>query len=133
MTDKHTLVERIADYAGEDGRIPIPIIDQHKNVVGTAYVSPEDMAHDEAFVDDDGEIWVPPTAWAYFAACRARNEKATRITALEAEKAELVAHLRRMITALTEFGPHCGFWDWRDDASAFLATLAKARQSEGEG
>lgn len=112
MTDKHTLVERIT-------------------TAGLAMNRERMMLADLSWYWDEG---MPATAnylELAFAVHDMLPDMANRITALESERAELVAHLRRMITAVTEFGPHCGFWDWRDDASAFLATLAKARQSEG--
>lgn len=109
MTDKHTLVERLLTDAAETEKLVANLERQHGDPA-------------------DGMI-------SLFANMRRKaadqTEAATRITALEAEKAELVAHLRQMITAVTEFGPHCGFWDWRNDASTFLATLAKHQEGEG--
>lgn len=58
--------------------ITAPILDQNGKHVGTAQKSIADMFKVEAFVDDEGTNWTPPTSWAYYAACKALNaHKAT--------------------------------------------------------
>jgi hypothetical protein len=79
------LVERLREYADPDGRIPFQIVDQDGKRIGVARRTPDELLRSEAFVDDRGTAWMPPTAWAYFAACRARDAQAARIAALNAE------------------------------------------------
>jgi len=51
--------------------VPRGIVNQHGASVGVAYDTVKDLLKVEAFTEDDGTAWAPPTAWAYFAACRA--------------------------------------------------------------
>jgi hypothetical protein len=50
------------------------IYNQDGKSVGVAYASVQDLLRVEAFTDEDGNTWLPPTAWAYFAACRALHD-----------------------------------------------------------
>lgn len=60
----------------------------------------------ETYTDDFGYVWSPPTAWAYFAACRAlsaaraKDEAAeAALTTLRADHAAEVARLRDELKA----------------------------------
>lgn len=55
-------------------RIPCPIVDQHGNCVGVHHALPEELLYVEAFVDDAGTVWTPPTAYAYAMVCKARDD-----------------------------------------------------------
>lgn len=60
-------------------RIACPIIDQDGNRVGIAHRLPEELCYVEAYVDDHGTVWTPPTAYAYAMVCKARdNDRAER-------------------------------------------------------
>jgi hypothetical protein len=63
------------------GRQRYKIIDQDGNEVGRGVRSPE--VH--AWVDDDGNVWVPPTAWAYWRACETIRKQKAELAALKAE------------------------------------------------
>lgn len=47
--------------------VTIPIVDQDNKVIGHH----DTITSVQAFVDDQGTTWLPPTAWAYYAACKA--------------------------------------------------------------
>jgi len=72
-----------------------------------------EQALNETYTDESGTVWTRPTAWAYYAVCRARDAKARAHTA--AEQA-LAAEQARTI-------------EWRERAHAGLANLA-AREEE---
>lgn len=40
----------------------------------------------ETYIDDTGLSWSPPTAWAYYAVCKARDSHAARAERAEAER-----------------------------------------------
>ncbi len=46
----------------------VPIIDQNGKQVGSGTI---DIMQVDAYVDDRGTAWLPPTAWAYYAVCLA--------------------------------------------------------------
>jgi hypothetical protein len=56
--------------------ISLPIVDQDGKNVGTANVEVADMFKVEAFMDEEGTVWTPPTALAYRAACKAPSKAA---------------------------------------------------------
>lgn len=58
--------------------MPVPIVDQDGATVGTANVEIADLFKVEAFKDDEGTVWTPPTAWAYRAACNAIHQRESR-------------------------------------------------------
>jgi len=70
-----------------DPEIVRHIADQHGNHVGTANTSVRELLTVEAFVDESGTAWTPPTAHAYYAVCRALKAKDARICELIAEQA----------------------------------------------
>jgi len=72
----------------------VPIIDQHREEIGIAHRKPADLERVDAFMDDNGTAWTPPTAWAYFAACQARD--AAFEAGRAAERAEVVVWLRTL-------------------------------------
>lgn len=58
-----------------------PIVDQDGVVSGFERTSLERLLKVEAYRDEDGTIWTPPTAFAYAQLCRAH-----RLSQIEAEK-----------------------------------------------
>lgn len=83
----------------------VPIIDQDGRNVGTA--SPPAMLI-EAYTDDDGIVWTAPSAWAYFAACRALHTWADR-----------AAQAERILARFVDCYPNLG-GKITTDAKAFL-------------
>lgn len=68
-------IERLrAELSRATGRQRVSIIDQDGKEIGHAHRSMRELTTEEAFVDERGTAWMPPTAWAYFAACRARDK-----------------------------------------------------------
>lgn len=59
--------------SAEEGRVLLPILDQDGKLVGHANKRLGEFELVEAFVDDNGTAWLPPTAWAYYAVCTARD------------------------------------------------------------
>jgi uncharacterized Zn finger protein (UPF0148 family) len=57
------------------GRQRVSIVDQDGNEVGYTHRPMAELRREDAWRDDNGTIWNPPTAWAYFAVCRARDAK----------------------------------------------------------
>lgn len=51
----------------------------------TARLRAENDRLSETYTDEDGTVWSPPTAWAYFAACRALNAKTAALAEARAE------------------------------------------------
>jgi hypothetical protein len=74
-----------AIISADDGLVR-DIVDQSGRIVGEARTPLKDMLTVQAFVDEKGTVWAAPTAWAYFAACRALN--ASGMSAGTAETAE---------------------------------------------
>lgn len=77
-----------------------PMKDQNGNIVGRARTKLRETLVVDVYVDEVGECWKPPTAWAYAQACRARQEKHEALTTAQAEnealKAELAAALAKV-------------------------------------
>jgi hypothetical protein len=64
----------------------VPLIDQYSKQVGSSRIVIDRV---DAYIDELGTVWVPPTAWAYMAACKAlrdahseRDKAYTRATEL---------------------------------------------------
>lgn len=53
--------------------VVIPIVDQDGNRVGVSHKTPEELCRVDAYRDENGTVWTPPTAWAYYQVCRARD------------------------------------------------------------
>lgn len=51
----------------------------------TARLRAENERLSETYTDEDGTVWSPPTAWAYFAACRALHAKTAALAEAKAE------------------------------------------------
>jgi hypothetical protein len=65
-------IERLRiELARATGRQRIALIDQDGKEVGYGFSAYRDLLREDVFVDDAGTVWTRPTAWAYFAACRA--------------------------------------------------------------
>lgn len=93
------LVEReLARFADPDGRIPMPLIDQRGKRIGVARRTPAELMRVDAFVDERGTAWMPPTAWAYFAVCKARDEAADTISQLHQQAEAMATALERCAT-----------------------------------
>jgi hypothetical protein len=75
---------RLREAADPDGRIPLPIMNQEGSRAGVARRTPEEILRVEAFRDERGTVWMPPTAWAYFSACRARDIAADALASARA-------------------------------------------------
>lgn len=111
--DRAAIMSLLADYADPDGRIALPILSEHVSV-GVARRTPEEITCVEAFVDDHGTVWTPPTAWAYFAVCRARDNRRKELTDLIAEATALCERLDAFGNEIvdddvgTEFFGHVG-------------------------
>ena len=54
--------------------IRIPIITQDNKVAGWSEIELSDLLQVEGHIDDQGNVWTPPTAWAYMQACNLRHE-----------------------------------------------------------
>jgi hypothetical protein len=54
-------------------RIVCPIINQHGERVGVHHALPEELLYVEAYVDENGTAWTPPTAYAYAMVCESRD------------------------------------------------------------
>ena len=63
---------------------------------------PKDRDRDETYTDDHGTVWTRPTAWAYFAACRALREKEAALTAMTKERDAMEDNAGRWATACDE-------------------------------
>lgn len=50
----------------------------------TARLRAENERLSETYTDEEGTVWSPPTAWAYFAACRALHAKTVALAEAEA-------------------------------------------------
>lgn len=83
--EQWVLIDRI--IAGE-GCLQREIVDQDKNVVGTARTPLKELVHLESHTDANGTTWTPPTAYAYFAVCKALEKKDARICELLAQGTE---------------------------------------------
>lgn len=68
------LIEQL-DYAGcviAELRGPqvLPLVDQHGLHFGNRHISFDELHRIEVVTDDDGNVWTPPTAWAYMKVCQ---------------------------------------------------------------
>lgn len=75
----------------EDDYLVLPIIDQDGREVGKYRVLPDDRTFIESFRDDTGNIWTPPSAWAYYRVCLSNEEKREDIARLTAALANIEA------------------------------------------
>lgn len=71
------------------GYVGLPLIDQNGKCVGMQRTSLASHFQVEVHVDDNGTTWTPPTAWAYFAACRALEAEKQKVEALTASASRL--------------------------------------------
>ena len=132
MTHPTPIVERLREFADPDGRIAFPIVDQDGKQFGVARRTPEEMTRSEAYVDDRGTAWMPPTAWAYMAVCAARDAKQATIEHLERTNRELSEALRECADKLWVL--RCNSRDDKDRAAAEyafdMATPAPSKSRE---
>lgn len=68
-----------------DPEVSRPIVDQNGSKIGDARIRVADMINVEAYVDEAGTAWTPPTAWAYYSLCQAVMKKDARILELLAQ------------------------------------------------
>jgi hypothetical protein len=61
-----------AKLTPQQRRVVVPIVDQDGNRCGVSHKLPEELCYVEAFVDENGTVWTPPTAYAYAMVCKAR-------------------------------------------------------------
>src|SRR5688572_6635846 len=54
-------------------RIVCPIIDQDGERVGVHHALPEELLYVNGYVDENGTVWTPPTAYAYAMVCKSRD------------------------------------------------------------
>lgn len=79
-----------------EGQQRVSIVDQDGNEVGERFASIRELATEEAFKDEAGTVWTVPTAWAYFAACRALNAAKAKVEEARGVIEGLNAHVERM-------------------------------------
>jgi HAMP domain-containing protein len=97
ITRLNAEVERLTrELSKATGRQRVSIVDQDGNEVGHTHRSMAELLREDAWRDDNGTIWNPPTAWAYFAVCRARDAQ----QALIGEMAEGMEGMKRPIIGI---------------------------------
>lgn len=83
----------------------VPLIDQNDTFVGWHHRQPDDLLSEPAYRDEEGTIWIAPTADAYAKACAALHAKTARVEKLKmllARVVDGVASLEEAKTLLEE-------------------------------
>lgn len=79
----------------------------------------------ETYKDSNGEVWSPPTAWAYAKVCEARTDWQTRATSAEALLREAGDVMRAWLMA-DGIGIGVDIKNAREACRSFLAKLSPA-------